>query len=151
MFVRVQPASPPGIDPATLTQLAAYAAVPHGHRAGFPVPARPGAWARSPRSLAIEDDLRAGLTDAAVARRHGVSPARVREIRIRAGIPVQPHGWTEAERTLVIAHQDRSAREVAALLGRTVRAVDGERSRLIRQGRIRAKIVRERTTGEPGP
>lgn len=45
-------------------------------RAGFPVPRRPGNWARSPRSLAIEEDLRAGMTGAEVARRHGVTASR---------------------------------------------------------------------------
>ena len=35
---------------------------------------------------------------------------RVALIRDRAGIPAQHLVWTEAERTFVIAHQDRSAR-----------------------------------------
>lgn len=58
-------------------------------RAGFPVPARPCGWARSPRSLAIEDDLRAGMTDAEASRRYGVTPVRVWQIRTRAGILVR--------------------------------------------------------------
>ncbi len=113
-------------------------------RAGFPVPRRPGNWARSPRSLAIEEDLRAGMTGAEVARRHGVTEARVSDIRTRAGIPKRQWAWTDDERALVIAYQDRPTREVAALVGRTVRAVDTERSRLIAGGRIRPKIARPR-------
>ncbi len=113
-------------------------------RAGFPVPERPTGGRRSTRTIAIEDDLRAGLTDAEVARRHGVSPVRAREIRGRAGIPVSRGAWTDAERAVLIAHQDRPAREVAALVGRTVRAVETERSKLIIEGRIKPKIVRRR-------
>ncbi len=58
-------------------------------RAGFPVPVRPGNWTRSPWTLAIEADLRAGLTDAEASRRHGVTPVRVWQIRVRAGIPAR--------------------------------------------------------------
>lgn len=113
-------------------------------RAGFPVPGRTNGSVRAPRTIAIEDDLRAGLTDAEAARRYEVSPGRINEIRHRAGIRVQHHEWTDEERALVIAHQDRSAREVAALVGRSVRAVGGLRSQLIAEGRIRPKIVRPR-------
>lgn len=113
-------------------------------RAGFPVPRRTSGSVRAPRTLAIENDARAGMTDAEASRRHGVSPSRVWEMRRRAGMPVQPRGWTDEERDLVIAHQDRSAREMAALVGLSVRAVDGLRSQLIGEGRIRPKIVRPR-------
>ncbi len=113
-------------------------------RAGFAAPDRPTGGERVPRTRAIEADLRAGMTDAEVARRHGVSGVRVWQVRVRAGIPVQQRAWTEAERTLVIAHQDRAAREVAAMVGRSVRAVEAERSRLIGHGRIRPKIRRPR-------
>ncbi len=61
---------------------------------------------------------------------------------MRAGIPARPRAWTEAERALVIAHQDRPTAEVAALLGRSVQGVDQMRSVLIAEERIRAKIVR---------
>lgn len=117
-------------------------------RAGFPVPVRPGNWARSTRTLAIEGDVRAGMTDADVAREHGVSPVRVWEIRSRAGIPTTRRFWTEQERVILLAHQDRPAREVAALMNRTARAVETERSRLIIKGRIRPKIVRPRKRAE---
>jgi len=117
-------------------------------RAGFTVPRRSNGSVRAPRTLAIEADLRAGMTSAEASRQHGVSPARVWEMRVRAGIPARHHGRTDEERGLVIAHQDRLAREVAELVGRSVRAVDGLRSQLIAEGRIRAKIVRpRRTTG----
>ena len=119
-------------------------------RAGFAVPERPCNWTRSPRTFAIEDDLRTGMTDAAVARRYGMSPGRINEIRRRAGIPSLSRRWTEAEREVLIAHQDQSAHAVAALVGRTLRAVDGERGRLIAQGRMPAKIVRPRGDHEPG-
>lgn len=117
-------------------------------RAGFPVPGRSGNWARSPRTLAIEGDVRAGMTDAEVAREHGVSPERVWEIRSRAGIPTTRRFWTEQERVILLAHQDRPAREVAALMNRTVRAVETERSKLIIKGRIRPKIVRPQKRAE---
>ncbi|MBA3277021.1 MAG: hypothetical protein H0T72_14660, partial [Chloroflexia bacterium] len=93
-------------------------------RAGFAVPERPCNWTRSPRTFTIEDDLRTGMTDAAVARRYGVSPGRINEIRRRAGIPGPLRRWTEAEREVLIAHQDQPAHAVAALVGRTLRAVD---------------------------
>jgi len=118
----------------------------HVRRAGFPVPARSSGGERSSRTLAIEGDVRAGRTDAEVAREHGVSPGRVWEIRSRSGIATTRRFWTEAERALVIAHQDRPTPEVAALLGRSVRGVDRVRSILITEGRIRAKIVRSRRT-----
>ncbi|MBA2753673.1 MAG: hypothetical protein H0U40_04320 [Chloroflexia bacterium] len=113
-------------------------------RAGFPVPERPTGGTRSARTIAIEADLRAGLIDAEAARRHGVSAVRVREVRLRAGIPALSRRWTEDERAVLIACQARPTPEVAALLGRSVRAIEGERYRLIGQGRIRAKIVRPR-------
>ena len=113
-------------------------------RVGFPVPGGTNGSVRAPRTIAIEDDLRAGLTKSEAGRRYEVSPGRINEIRHRAAILVQHHGWTDEERTLVIAHQDRSAREVAALVGRSVRAVDGLRSQLIAEGRIRPKKVRPR-------
>ncbi len=117
-------------------------------RAGFSVPDRPSGGVRSPRTLAIEDDLRAGMTDAAAARRHAVSPQRIGQVRHRAGISVRTKVWTEQERDILIAYQDRPACEVAEMVGRTVRAVDGERSRLIAQGRIKAKIVRPKKRAE---
>jgi hypothetical protein len=119
-------------------------------RAGFAVPERPCNWTRSPRTFAIEDDLRTAMTDAAVARRYGVSPGRINEIRRRAGIPGPLRRWTEAEWEVLIAHQDQPAHAVAALVGRTRRAVDGERGRLIAKGRMPAKIVRPRGDHEPG-
>ena len=63
---------------------------------------------------------------------------------MRAGIPARPRAWTEAERALVIAHQDRPTAEVAALVGRSVQWVDQMRSVLMAEGRIRAKIVQPR-------
>lgn len=109
-------------------------------RAGFPVPDRPRGWTRSPRTDAIEADLRDGMSDAGAARRHGVTPGRVWEIRNRAGIPASDRAlWTDDERALVIALQDRPSKEVGAMLGRTSVAVDRQRRRLIRQGRIRPK------------
>lgn len=113
-------------------------------RAGFVVPDRPCSWERSPRTRAIESDLRAGMTATDAARKHGLSPARIREIRVRAGIPARPWAWTDDERTILVARQDQPTRDVAALLGRTVRAVDAERSRLIGQCRIRPRIQRPR-------
>ncbi len=116
-------------------------------RAGFVVTDRPMGAVQSPGSHAIEADLRAGLRDAEVARRHGVTPVRVWQIRHRVGIPVRPTRWSDQERAVLIAHQERPAREVAEMVGRTVRAVDAERSRLIAQGRIAAKIERLRKQG----
>ncbi len=84
------------------------------------------------------------MTDAEVVRRHGMSPVRVWQVRVRAGIPANSRTWSDEERALLIAHQDRPAREVAALMNRTVRAVETERSKLIIKGRIRPKIVRPR-------
>lgn len=143
------------LDPAVSVQtIAADLGVPRAtvtyelvrlRRTGFPVSRRPSHWTRSPRSLAIEADLRAGMTEAEAARRHGVTPARVREVRIRAGIPVSHRAWTEDERSVVIIHQDRPTPEVAAMLGRSRRAVDSMRAQLIAEGRIRAKIGRTRS------
>ncbi len=118
-------------------------------RAGFAVPERPCNWTRSPRTFAIEDDPRTGMTDAAVARRCGMSPGRINEFLRRAGIPSLSRRWTEAEREVLIAHQDQPAHAVAALVGRTLRAVDRMRSILIAEGRIGAKIVRPRKADEP--
>lgn len=115
-------------------------------RAGFPVPDRPARRKRSPRAIAIEDDLRSGLTDAETARRHGVGQPWVREIRLRAGIPPCARSWTDDERQLVIDHQRLPVHEAAALVGRSVFAVYGERRQLIAAGRIRAKTVRPRRT-----
>lgn len=56
-------------------------------RAGFPVPDRPSGVRRAPGTRALEADLRAGMTDAEAARWYGVTPARVREVRVWAGIP----------------------------------------------------------------
>ncbi len=75
-------------------------------RAGFDVPVRPTGAERSSRTRAIEDDLRAGMTNTDAARVHGITPGRVREIRIRAGIPPRGRIWTEAERAIVIAIDD---------------------------------------------
>ncbi len=116
-------------------------------RAGFPVPVRPSGGERSSRTLAIEGDVRAGMTDADVAREHGVSPVQVWEIRSRAGIPTTRRFWSEAERALVIAHQRRH------LMGRRwwggpVRGVDRMRSILIAEGRIRSKRSRHRRPAE---
>lgn len=113
-------------------------------RAGFPVPDRPSGGARSPRTIAIEDDLRAGMSDAEAARRHGVSPVRVQQVRVRAGLPTTRRLWTEGDREVLIAHQDRPTRDVAEMVGRPVRAVDAERLQLIAEGRITPKIVRTR-------
>lgn len=66
-------------------------------RAGFAVPRRSNGSVRAPRTLAIEADLRAGMTSAEAARRHGVSPSRIWEMRVRAGIPTRHQGWTEEE------------------------------------------------------
>ncbi len=71
---------------------------------GFPVPNRNVGGERSPRSLAIEENLRAGMSDADVDRRHGATPARVHEIQNRANIPPRFWTWTEAERATLIAH-----------------------------------------------
>lgn len=110
-------------------------------RSGFPVPDRLSGGVRSPRIIAIEDDLRSGMPDAEATPKHGVTPVRAWLIQDRAGIPTHHWPWTEAERTTLVANQDRSAREVAALLGRTVRAVDTQRQALMREGRTLAATV----------
>ncbi len=143
------------LDPAVPVQtIAADLGVPRAamtyelvrlRRAGFAVPRRPSNWTRSARTLTIEADLRAGMSDAEAARWHEVTPAWIREVRIRAGIPVSHRAWTEDERAVVITHQDRPTREVAAMLGRSRRAVDSIRAQLIAEGQIRAKIVRPRS------
>ncbi len=64
-------------------------------------------------------------------------------MRIRAGIPVARIG-RDGVRAQVIAHQDRPAREVAELVGRSVGTVNAVRSQLIGEGVIRPKIIRPR-------
>lgn len=117
-------------------------------RAGFVVPDRPMGTGRLPRTIAIENDLRVGMIVADVARKYGVTAPRVREIRDRAGIPVRRWRWTDQERQLVIVHQDRPTPEVAKLIGRSVSAVDRERSQLIAQELVRPKITRPRKRPE---
>jgi len=63
-------------------------------RAGFPVPVRPSGGERSSRTLAIAGDLRTGMSIEDVARKYGLTEPRVREIRIRAGIPVRSRLWS---------------------------------------------------------
>lgn len=113
-------------------------------RAGLPVPTRPMGGQRSPRTIAIEDDLRSGMIVADVARKYGLTVPRVREIRIRAGIPPVTRSWSDQDRQFLITHQDRPVQDLAVLLNRSVRAVYGQRQQLIAQGRIRPKKVRRR-------
>ncbi|MDQ3442533.1 MAG: hypothetical protein M3490_02860 [Chloroflexota bacterium] len=152
------------LDPATRARLTAYAAAPRGNRAGrtwtlaelltlfdpaVPVTAimaRLGV-KRAVVTYELVRLRRAGMTDADVAREHGVSPVQVWEIRSRAGIPTTRRFWSEAERALVIAHQRRH------LMGRRwwggpVRGVDRMRSILIAEGRIRSKRSRHRRPAE---
>ena len=95
--------------------------------AGFPVPERPTGGERSPRAIAIEADLRSGMTNAEAARRPGVQQPWVREIRIRAGIPPRTRPWSDEERQFLVTHQDRPVRELAELLGRFERVVYSQR------------------------
>lgn len=112
-------------------------------RAGLPVPLRPKP--RTARTLAIEADLRAGMPEAEVARRHGVGGNRVAAIRGMAGIaPPVIRVWTDDERTVVTAYGHRPVREVADVLGRPVRAVYTERQNLMRRGLLPPKIARPR-------
>lgn len=123
-----------GVKPALVT----YELVPM-RQAGLPVPVRLKGFERFSGTIAIEDDLRAGMSIADVARKHGVTAPKVSGIRSQAGIPTDVARWTEVERRLIITHQDRSAREVVTLLGRTVRAVSAQRSLLIAEGLVRPK------------
>jgi len=58
-------------------------------RAGFRFPVRPSGGERSSRTLAIEDDIRSGMTDAEAARRHGVTPARGSSVRGSGGLLIR--------------------------------------------------------------
>lgn len=111
-------------------------------RFGLPVPVRSTSEERSPRTIAIEADLRSGMTNAEAARRHEVAEPWVRQIRIRAGIPPRTRPWTDDDRQVLITHQDRPVHEMATLLDRSVRAVYAQRQLLIAQGRIRPKKMR---------
>jgi hypothetical protein len=51
--------------------------------------------------------------------------------------------WTEAEIELLIATREQTARDVAAQIGRTQKAVQLMRSQLVREGRM--------PRGKPGP
>ena len=118
-------------------------------RAGLPVPDRlMQGGERSARTIAIEADLQFGMTDAEVARKHGVKPPWVREIRMRAGIPPRTRPWTDDERHVVITLQDWPVQDVAVLLNRPVRAVYTQRQQLIAQGRIQPKFARRRQCPE---
>jgi hypothetical protein len=100
------------------------------------------------RSEAILADLRAGnMSDAQVARRHGVTRGRVWQIRHAAGIPPStrppkppvvrsPVFWTDDEIAYLIEHADAPMTTVAAALGRSIGAIRGMRERLVKQGRL---------------
>lgn len=116
-------------------------------RAGLPVPTRRTRYVRSERTIAIEADLRAGMPEADVARRHGVRTERVGEVRRSIGLPSNARPWTDEERAVVIEYQHQPVREVAEALGRPVRAVYMERQNLIARGLLQPKIKRPRKTG----
>jgi hypothetical protein len=104
------------------------------------------------RSDAIVADLRAGTErDVEVARRHGVTPGRVSQIRRAAGLPRRAAGqparegsavyWTDGELAHLVDHADAPVAEVAAALGRSIRAVYEMRHRLAQEGRIPRRRV----------
>jgi hypothetical protein len=78
------------------------------------------------------------LTDAEVAERTGRSRDVITTSRLARGLrhpQRSPRPWTEEELERLVALHDRPTREVAALLGRTVKAIQNQRYALLREGR----------------
>ena len=101
------------------------------------------------RIAAILADVRAGLPDREVARRHGLSRQRVGHLRRQVGLPPNrrppkpppepsPATWTAAQVGYLVAHADTPVRDVATALGRTEAAVRNKRHHLLAEGRIAA-------------
>jgi len=103
----------------------------------------------SPRSLAIVEDLRAGMPIKDCAQKHAVSREWVRQLAKRFDVmpqrrvrtpppprPVSPYWWTETEKDYIVAHEQATNQEIATALGRTVVGVKGMRERLMREGRL---------------
>jgi DNA-binding CsgD family transcriptional regulator len=91
------------------------------------------------------------LTNAEVAERTGRSRQVIAQSRWTRGIrgpqrkPKRP--WTPEEIEQLVALHDRPTQEVAALLGRTVRAIQNQRYALLRNGRTPPRRrQRSRTT-----
>jgi hypothetical protein len=109
------------------------------------------------RREAILADLQVRtLTDAEIARRHGVTRSWVGKIRRAAGIPPwwAPHRpgvspprerspvyWTDADIAYLIAHGDDPVAAIAAALGRGITTVYEMRHRLAGEGRLPRRRV----------
>jgi hypothetical protein len=79
------------------------------------------------------------LSDAEVAERTGRSRDMISRSRLQRGVRdlrrPTPRPWTEDDIERLVALQDRPTKEVAALLGRTIKAIQNQRHALLRQGR----------------
>jgi len=98
-------------------------------------------------------DLRSGMRDAEIARKHGVSRQWVFSVRTQAGLPRStppptppkpppPNRWTDEHDAYLVAHADQPNAEVAHALGRTVSAIEYRRSQLLAEGRTTPRLRR---------